>query len=341
MRNWNFQLLLLIKLLVFNLTARAADENWKYSMGIGPNLTQMDVVDDELGSSYGAAIWASRTWGDNNRLDISFDYLDFKGRNSNYLGLSLGYGLEFFKNTKWPIYGMIGVGSGQANNIPRAINPQQSTSHFFGRVGSDELFKVGNWSFGILYDYLFVKLDSKPATQAQIGLPMISLSYSSGFDNSNKKRASSVITPPAQPQAPGPKLPRESIVPQPVIPIKVEKPKKIIKSLRIHFETAKFKILEIHYNAIDEFAKFLKENPEYYIRIEGHTDSVGKHDYNVKLSKARATSVRNALIIRGGINPSRFKAYGFGPDKPIYDNSTDYGKYHNRRVTAVLFMDQN
>lgn len=72
--------------------------------------------------------------------------------------------------------------------------------------------------------------------------------------------------------------------------------------------------------------------------IEGHTDSVGKYDYNLKLSRARAESVKNSLITRGGISPTRFKSFGYGPDKPIESNNTEIGKYHNRRVTAILTL---
>ncbi|HEX7666303.1 MAG TPA: OmpA family protein, partial [Polyangiaceae bacterium] len=67
------------------------------------------------------------------------------------------------------------------------------------------------------------------------------------------------------------------------------------------------------------------------VRVEGHTDNVGKAAYNKTLSKNRATSVVTWLV-KAGIDKSRLYAVGFGQEKPIADNSTAEGKAQNRRV---------
>ena len=52
------------------------------------------------------------------------------------------------------------------------------------------------------------------------------------------------------------------------------------------------------------------------LRVEGHTDSTGPYDYNMKLSEERARSVVQFLAEQG-IAPTRMVAKGYGPDRPI------------------------
>lgn len=75
------------------------------------------------------------------------------------------------------------------------------------------------------------------------------------------------------------------------------------------------------------------------INVEGHTDNVpigtAIFPSNWELSSARATSVVQELI-KAGINPTRLSAVGYGEFHPIGDNTTDEGRFKNRRVTLVL-----
>jgi outer membrane protein OmpA-like peptidoglycan-associated protein len=67
------------------------------------------------------------------------------------------------------------------------------------------------------------------------------------------------------------------------------------------------------------------------IRIEGHTDTVGRGRVNRHLSEARAAAVRNALIARG-VPAGRLSAKGYGARRPIADNTTEEGRARNRRI---------
>jgi outer membrane protein OmpA-like peptidoglycan-associated protein len=67
------------------------------------------------------------------------------------------------------------------------------------------------------------------------------------------------------------------------------------------------------------------------VRIEGHTDLIGRGEFNRGLSEARAAAVRDALIARG-VPAERLRAQGFGARRPIADNSTDSGRARNRRI---------
>lgn len=67
------------------------------------------------------------------------------------------------------------------------------------------------------------------------------------------------------------------------------------------------------------------------VEIGGHTDSTGDEDYNLKLSRERAETVRDALIKRG-VAPQRLVAKGYGESEPIAPNLTRAGRAKNRRV---------
>lgn len=82
---------------------------------------------------------------------------------------------------------------------------------------------------------------------------------------------------------------------------------------------------------LDAIAQILNSYPNMHIRIEGHTDNRGSWEYNLKLSKGRAESVRQALVDRG-ISELRMASVGFGEDRPIDINETEEGRQANRRV---------
>jgi len=101
---------------------------------------------------------------------------------------------------------------------------------------------------------------------------------------------------------------------------------------RVEFATNKDVILEKSTPILDEVALTLKANPQLVrLRVEGHTDNVGKPKKNVDLSMRRARSVVRWLV-ENGIPITRFEAYGCGPNLPIAENTTAEGKQQNRRV---------
>jgi OOP family OmpA-OmpF porin len=83
---------------------------------------------------------------------------------------------------------------------------------------------------------------------------------------------------------------------------------------------------------LDQLKSFLDQNPQVTkLRIEGHTDNHGTLDHNIQLSGQRALTIKNYLISKG-TDKNRLIAVGFGPNKPIADNSTEEGRAQNRRT---------
>jgi outer membrane protein OmpA-like peptidoglycan-associated protein len=104
--------------------------------------------------------------------------------------------------------------------------------------------------------------------------------------------------------------------------------------LYINFDFDKSTIRPDAKPVIAQVIKLMNDNPSLALKINGHTDGIGLHDYNVKLSKSRAAAVVAALVA-AQIAPGRLSSGGFGPDQPIADNATDHGRAKNRRVELV------
>ena len=107
----------------------------------------------------------------------------------------------------------------------------------------------------------------------------------------------------------------------------------------IQFENGKATIKKSSYKVLDEIAKTFINNPNYMVEVQGHTDNVGKHSYNVDLSERRAQSVRTYLVNKG-VPAERLTAHGYGPDKPIADNKTKAGRAKNRRVEFNISFEE-
>lgn len=99
----------------------------------------------------------------------------------------------------------------------------------------------------------------------------------------------------------------------------------------IFFDTDDYTLLPESFPELDRVAALLKDNPDLAVEIDGHTDIIGKGEYNFDLSLKRAEVVRDYLVSKG-LDSKRFIVKGFGMTKPVADNSTEEGRAKNRRV---------
>jgi len=92
--------------------------------------------------------------------------------------------------------------------------------------------------------------------------------------------------------------------------------------------------------AIDAYRE--KLGPEltdaFMIVIVGHTDNSGDFNHNMELSFRRAESVAEYLIANG-VDASKIRTIGRGPEEPIASNETREGRMQNRRVDATVIAE--
>jgi len=118
---------------------------------------------------------------------------------------------------------------------------------------------------------------------------------------------------------------------------RIEKGKGIVVD-NIHFEINSAYLKKESLNILDRMIESMKRNTKIRLEVRGHTDSTGTHEHNMKLSEKRADAVKDYMI-KGGISPERLLSQGFGPDKPIADNTSTGGRRKNRR-TEFFILDK-
>jgi len=79
--------------------------------------------------------------------------------------------------------------------------------------------------------------------------------------------------------------------------------------------------------------------PDAQLLILGHTDAIGSDNYNIDLSRRRATTVMRALMSRG-VSPAQLATVAIGKSQPIASNLTEEGRAHNRRVEFMISANQ-
>jgi len=88
---------------------------------------------------------------------------------------------------------------------------------------------------------------------------------------------------------------------------------------------------------VAEIVARIRELPEAKVFIVGHTDNIGKEDYNLKLSERRAKSVYDQIIdFYGAEDSERITYQGSGANVPLYDNVSPEARAFNRTVTILL-----
>ncbi len=112
----------------------------------------------------------------------------------------------------------------------------------------------------------------------------------------------------------------------------------IVNISGVLFDTGKYTLRPGAREKLAKVSGIILAYPSLKLEVEGHTDSVGTDEYNMKLSENRANSVRDYLV-QQGINTSSIAARGFGESQPVATNDTAAGRQQNRRVELVVSGD--
>jgi outer membrane protein OmpA-like peptidoglycan-associated protein len=116
--------------------------------------------------------------------------------------------------------------------------------------------------------------------------------------------------------------------------------KVVEKYALILFDFDRAEIKDRNRAVLDRISARMREVPAAVVTIVGHTDSIGKADYNVALSKKRAQAAYD-LILSGGIRARDGLTHeGRGPADPLFDNGLPEGRAFNRTVTVSLEYEQ-
>lgn len=108
----------------------------------------------------------------------------------------------------------------------------------------------------------------------------------------------------------------------------------------VRFRSSSNEILTLSYPIMDEVAEIMSRYPNYILTISGYSDNVGNDVANQNLSKRRAQSCYQYLLVKG-VPGHRMSHTGYGETNPIADNKTPEGRAINRRVEFELTLPKN
>ncbi|RED91593.1 WD40 repeat protein [Marinoscillum furvescens DSM 4134] len=110
-----------------------------------------------------------------------------------------------------------------------------------------------------------------------------------------------------------------------------------VKFESIEFDNGKASLKQEMYADLNKIVNFLYDNPDFMLRISGHTDSYGSADFNLELSKQRAQNIRDYIVKFAGVEANRVEWEGYGSTKPIVEENTEEAKAINRRVEFEIY----
>jgi outer membrane protein OmpA-like peptidoglycan-associated protein len=90
---------------------------------------------------------------------------------------------------------------------------------------------------------------------------------------------------------------------------------------------------------LNKLINILNKYPDTNIEVQGHTDDVGTANYNMALSRRRASAV-SSYLSSNGIASSRLTTKGFGESANKVSNSTEDGQAQNRRVEFLITANE-
>lgn len=98
------------------------------------------------------------------------------------------------------------------------------------------------------------------------------------------------------------------------------------------FEPKSDEVKDSYKDGIIELANVLKNNPNYRIKLIGHSSNEGNSEYNAEISEKRATSIKQ-IMINNGVGESQLLTGSEGFSRPLYIlGQTPWQNNFNRRV---------
>lgn len=107
-----------------------------------------------------------------------------------------------------------------------------------------------------------------------------------------------------------------------------------VASDRIFFDTDRFNVDSEDQTVLQSQARWLAQNSNVRIVVEGHSDERGTRDYNLALGERRANSAKNALVALG-VTPDRIRTISYGKERPEALGSNEAAWAQNRRAVTV------
>jgi len=102
----------------------------------------------------------------------------------------------------------------------------------------------------------------------------------------------------------------------------------------IYFDFDSYAVRSEFRELLRAHARFLNENHQRRVTIEGHTDERGSREYNIALGERRANAVRDILLING-VSPNQITVVSYGKERPAVEGTGEAVWSKNRRAELI------
>jgi peptidoglycan-associated lipoprotein len=107
-------------------------------------------------------------------------------------------------------------------------------------------------------------------------------------------------------------------------------PANILSKRSIYFEYDKFDVRDEYRPIVEAHAKYLRENPNAKMLVQGNADDRGSREYNVGLGQRRSDNVKRMLILLGA-KEAQIESVSLGEEKPMCTDQSEGCWSKNRR----------
>ncbi|MDF1629879.1 MAG: OmpA family protein [Alcanivoracaceae bacterium] len=114
----------------------------------------------------------------------------------------------------------------------------------------------------------------------------------------------------------------------------------IVRMVGLNFDSNKSDLKTEHKRLLAKAVYAIQLAKSESATIEGHTDSHGGDDFNMKLSEARANAVVEYLKGEPTLANTQLQAVGYGETRPIANNESEAGRTKNRRIDVVIQLER-
>ena len=128
---------------------------------------------------------------------------------------------------------------------------------------------------------------------------------------------------------------REESVSEEMAAERAEAEATVFENEDIYFEFDSIRLTPEAQELLTQKAKWLGENPNATVTIEGHCDSRGTNEYNLALGEGRAQSAK-AFLVDLGVKMSRLTTISYGEERPLDPEQTEEAWAKNRRGHFVI-----
>ena len=102
----------------------------------------------------------------------------------------------------------------------------------------------------------------------------------------------------------------------------------------IYFDYDQAELRPEFLDIVAQHGRFLAQNPDGRVRLEGHTDERGSREYNIALGESRAKTVSRMLQLQG-VSSAQIRTVSYGEELPVDDAHNNDAWAKNRRVNII------